>query len=95
MPDDFHSSNSRQCFERLKFNTCHLWFILDFLLPAIGHEMERREIFEISSKEIVRIIEPILKGWQPLPDGAVPTEHGGTYDAFIMLKIKSFSLVFL
>ena len=70
--------------QRLKFNTCHLWFILDFLLPAIGHEMERREIFEISAKEIARIIEPILKGGQPLPDGAVPAEDGGTYDASVI-----------
>ncbi len=70
--------------QRLKFNTCHLWFILDFLLPAIGYEMERREIFEISAKEIVRIIEPILKGWQPLPNGAVPTGDGGTYDASVI-----------
>ena len=68
----------------LKFNTYHLWFILDFLLPAIAHEMERREIFETSAKEIVRIIEPILKGWQPLPDGAVPAENGETYDASVI-----------
>ncbi len=58
--------------EKLKSDTCHLWFILDFLLPAIGHEMEKKGVFEIRAKEIAAIINPILKGMKPTSNGHAP-----------------------
>ena len=58
--------------EKLKSDTCHLWFILDFLLPAIGHEMEKKGVFEIRAKEIAAIINPILKGMKPTSEGYAP-----------------------
>ncbi|MBQ1615952.1 MAG: hypothetical protein II086_01715, partial [Ruminococcus sp.] len=58
--------------EKLKSDTCHLWFILDFLLPAIGHKMEKKGVFEIRTKEIAAIINPILKGMKPTSNGHAP-----------------------
>ncbi len=71
--------------ENLNQNTYHLWFILDFLLPAIGHEMEKKGIFEIQKNEVESIIEPILRGWKPLAQGYEKIETGNIpYDASII-----------
>ena len=64
----------QEAIEKLKFNASQLRFILDFLLPAIGWKMERDGEFEIQTKEIRKIIEPVLKGWKPTPEDAFPTE---------------------
>ena len=79
------SYTQQDVIERLKLQTYHLWFILDFLLPAIGHEMENKGVFEIQKNEIEEIIEPILRGWKPLAEGYEPIEIGKKpYDAAII-----------
>ena len=74
----------QEAIEKLKFNASQLRFILDFLLPAIGWKMERDGVFEIQTKEIRKIIEPLLKGWKPTHDGAIPTEDGEPYDVSVI-----------
>ena len=74
----------QKAIHNLKFNQYHLWFILDFLLPAIASEMERIGEFELNARIIGSIIEPILKGWKPTNDKAVPTDDGQPYDASVI-----------
>ena len=76
--------SQQEAIRNLKFDKYHLWFMLDFLLPAIASEMERTGKFELNAKKIGSIIEPILKGWKPTHDNSVPTGDGQPYDASII-----------
>lgn len=46
-----------------------LWFMLDFLLPAIGSHMERTGSVKISPDEAAGVIEPILSGREEQGNG--------------------------
>ena len=74
----------QKAIRNLKFNQYHLWFILDFLLPAIASEMERIGEFELNARKIGSIIEPILKGWKPSNDKSVPIDDEQPYEASVI-----------
>ena len=62
LQSEYTQKNRLDSLKKDTVNKGQLRFILDFLLPAIGCEMERRNDFKLTAEEAAKIILPILEG---------------------------------
>ncbi|MBQ4396499.1 MAG: TIR domain-containing protein, partial [Clostridia bacterium] len=62
LQNEYTQKNRLDSLKKDTVNKGQLRFILDFLLPAIGCEMERRNDFKLTAEEAAKIILPLLEG---------------------------------
>ena len=62
LQSEYTQKNRLDSLKKDTVNKGQLRFILDFLLPAIGCEMERWNDFKLTAEEAAKIILPILEG---------------------------------
>ena len=62
LQSEYTQKNRLDSLKKDTVNKGQLRFILDFLLPAIGCEMERRNDFKMTAEEAAKIILPLLEG---------------------------------